>query len=392
MRRLKFVFIVSFIAISGCSNPTSSVKCNSQTAPTDCTAAKPTDGSLCEWNDSLGMCIENTKCEGQTTLARCEAAQPADGVLCAWQGSVTDGACRQQSAAQQTPNGKALDNNKSMVPNGKDGGKTGASLKSSGNQNENTSKKKANHKHADGNKNNDDGNPPAPTCVFSAVKAAAFCANQLALPAAAANAQGTCEARVNGAQACNYEAAVPNELCERTDFAAVWPNFRKNNGNPINNDQDFCTYLATDGVGVASDVNCDSIFLLESGDLDGDPESVCSRNGAAPGGNQCFFNGVFGPVPAWNDEDYCTDITNGANLVGGRTFQDACEASAFVIQRAPGAGGPMPTNINKAGLRFCTYQAPHPQLCTPAPGANVCAGKNQADCTGPLLANMCDWR
>lgn len=226
----------------------------------------------------------------------------------------------------------------------------------------------------------DGGGGPPPTCTFSATKANQYCTDRFNDPAAVAAPQATCEHLLGGVQVCDYQPGPLAETCARTNFAADWP------GAPvITNGREFCTYLGTDAFGGASDLNCDSVFLVESNDPIGAPESVCSRIGAALGGGQCEFVGI-GPLASWNDPNYCDDIIDPANR-GALTVQQACESSGFqIINPLPHGGPPNPTNTNRDGLRFCTYTAA--QACVPR--GDPCTGKDKAACMG-ALAPLCDW-
>ncbi|MEM7588738.1 MAG: hypothetical protein AAF320_01020 [Myxococcota bacterium] len=218
-------------------------------------------------------------------------------------------------------------------------------------------------------------------CVASPAKAAAYatyCTDQLAKPAAVGDPQGTCEEVVGTKPACDYTAGPPNETCTRTNFAAEWPGF-----GVIANDNEFCTYLGTDAMGNTSNINCDSVYLTEFTNI-ANQETICARN---PGGIGCLALGdANGDLPnAWDDDNYCTQITAPANR-GLHTFQAACEAATIAIENNP-LGPPHPTNNNKAGLRFCTYQPAH----TCKPQGDVCTGQSKAVCTGALNA-ICDWK
>ena len=177
---------------------------------------------------------------------------------------------------------------------------------------------------------------------------------------------------------CGYQPGPLAETCARTDFAADWP------GAAIANDIDFCTYLGTDALGQASDVNCDSIFLPWAEDKNAPLDPVCSRNGEALG--KCIL--TFGPLDSWNDLNYCGNIIKIENR-GALTGKQACDSSSFQIKKHPlfDIGDPAPTNTNRGGLKFCTYTAA--QACVPR-GDDPCVGKDHETCTG-ALGPLCNW-
>ncbi|MEM7402868.1 MAG: macro domain-containing protein [Myxococcota bacterium] len=105
---LKMISAIGFVILSGCTSSMSSA-CKDQATPENCATAQPEDGSLCEWNQSLGACVKGTKsttCDAQKTQEECEAARSADGNPCVWERSEADGVCLQQPTK---PNGASND-------------------------------------------------------------------------------------------------------------------------------------------------------------------------------------------------------------------------------------------------------------------------------------------